>query len=100
MWRPCGSLQSATPATHPVETLPFLFRFQFPNGLNIFSDIMARQVVNLICIVIFIVHVVFLKKPVKSDTIMQGWADLAQLCSVLASTAVLSIHMFVGEGST
>ena len=61
MWRPCGFLQSATPATHLVETLPSLFRFQFPNGVNIFLGIMVRQVANLICIVTFTVHVVFPK---------------------------------------
>jgi hypothetical protein len=30
VWRPCGFLQSATPATHLVETLPSLFRYQVP----------------------------------------------------------------------
>ena len=100
MWRPCGFLQSATPVTHLVETLPSLFRFQFPNGVNIFLGIMVRQVVNLICIVTFTVHVVFPKEPVKSGTIMRGLVVSVPRCFVSGSTAVPLIHMFVDKGST
>ena len=47
---------------------------------------MARQVVNLICIATFTVHVVFPKEPVKPGTSMRGLAVSVPRCFVPGST--------------